>query len=203
MGPGLLLAPRAQGSKIKRFSKMPKVINTWLAEGGDKWNEMMVSYIFLLVSLTNETDRPFHSLHQPISAQPVFVKRKIRVVKQNTPDQATNISDATASPSRMTNLFSRFRRSLILHNTLEPDTIDEKQASIPSTPNYRIRVEMLQLAVLISMPSPRKSQRKNPDLDDDEKESDDELPSMVFGVTRVNYRQPPSPTLLPLQPKQT
>lgn len=106
----------------------------------------------------------------------------------------------------MSNLFSRFRRSL-LHNTIEPDTTNEKQASIP-TPNYRIRVEMLQLAVLIAMPSPRRSRRKNSvsklenlDPDDDEKESDDELPDMVFGVARVNYRQPPS-TLLPLQPKQ-
>ena len=51
MGPGLLLAPRAQGSKIKSFSTMPKMFNTWLAEGGDKWNDMMVSFMHLLVSL--------------------------------------------------------------------------------------------------------------------------------------------------------
>jgi hypothetical protein len=48
MGPGQLLAPRAQGSKIKRLGTMPKIFNTWLAESGDKWNQMMVS-IFLLV----------------------------------------------------------------------------------------------------------------------------------------------------------
>jgi hypothetical protein len=104
----------------------------------------------------------------------------------------------------MTNIFSRFR-PISLHNTLEPD---EKQAPIPSTPNYKIRVEMLQLAVLIAMPSPRRSQKdsvlENLDLDpdDDEKESD-ELPNIVFGVTRVNYRQSPNPTLPPLQPKPT
>lgn len=51
MGPGLLLAPRAQGSKIKSFSTMPRIFNTWLAEGGDKWNDMMVSFMLLLVSL--------------------------------------------------------------------------------------------------------------------------------------------------------
>ena len=50
MAHGQLLAPRAQGSKIKRFGAMPKVFNTWLAEGGDKWNQMMVSFIFLLVT---------------------------------------------------------------------------------------------------------------------------------------------------------
>ena len=104
----------------------------------------------------------------------------------------------------MSNLFSRFCRSILLHNTThEPDVTNETQTPIPSTPNYRIRVEMLQLAVLVAMPSPRRSRRNNPilekvlDLDDDEKESDDDLPDMVFGVTRVNYRQPPSPTLQP------
>jgi len=167
----------------------PKIINTWVAEGGDKWNQMM-----------------------PISAPPVFVQRKIRAVKHNTPDQS-DICDTTAPPTRMSNFFSRFRvrRSSILSHdtTFEPDvTNNETQTPIPSTPNYRIRVEMLQLAVLVAMPSPRRSRRENPilekdpDLDDDEKESDDELPDLVFGVTRVNYRQPSSPTSLPLQPKQ-
>jgi len=59
---------------------------------------------------------------------------------------------------------------------------------------------MLQLSVLISMPSPNRSQKKNHileniDPDQDEEEADDEdseLPNVVFGVTRVNYRQPKS-----------
>jgi hypothetical protein len=150
-------------------------------------------------------------VHQPISAQPVFVKRKIRAVKQNTPDQS-DICDTTAPPTRMSNFFSRFRvrRSILSHNaTFEPYvTHNETQTPIPSTPNYRIRVEMLQLAVLVAMPSRRRSRRENPisekdpDLDDDEKESDDELPDLVFGVSRVNYRQPSSPTSPPPQPKQ-
>ena len=42
LGTGLLLAPRAQGSKRKRFGTKPKMINTWLTEGGEKWNQMMV-----------------------------------------------------------------------------------------------------------------------------------------------------------------
>lgn len=139
------------------------------------------------------------------------MKRKLRHVKQNTPDQTTNISVATTLPTRTTTFFSRFRRSLSLHNTPEPDVTNEKQVPIPSEslPNYRVRVEMLQLAVLIAMPSPHRSLRKNAilekldmDHDDYEKESDDLLPNVVFGVTRVNYRQPSSPTS-PLQPKPT
>jgi hypothetical protein len=97
-----------------------------------------------------------------------------------------------------------------LNSALEPDDTNEKQTPIPSAPNYRIRVEMLQLAVLIAMPSPHNSQRKDSisekmdiDKDDDEKESDDILPEMMFGVTRVNYQQPLSSSTLPLQPNLT
>ena len=109
----------------------------------------------------------------------------------------------------MTNFFfSRFRHPLSLHNTPEPEDTDEKQPPIPSTPNYKIRVEMLQLAVLIAMPSPRRSQKdsilENLDLDpDDDGKESDQLHDIVFGVTRVNYRQPSNFTLLPLQPKPT
>ena len=120
-----------------------------------------------------------------------------------------DVSDNTAPPTRTSKFFSRVRHSLSLNSSLEPDVINEEQTPIPSTPNYRIRVEMLQLAVLIAMPSPHNSPKKDPilekldpDPDKDEKESDDVLPEMVFGVTRVNYRQPSSPTLPP-QPRPT
>ena len=60
-GPHHLLAPRAQGSKIKRLGAMPKMFDTWLAEGGDKWNQMMVSFIFvmILIQMKFETDHRF------------------------------------------------------------------------------------------------------------------------------------------------
>ena len=127
------------------------------------------------------------------------------------------VSDTTAQPTRTSKFFSRIRNSLSLNRSLEPESPDvvlnnnENQTPIPSTtPNYRIRVEMLQLAVLITMPSPHNNApRKNPilekldlDADDDEKESNDVLPEMVFGVTRVNYRQPSSSTLPP-EPRPT
>lgn len=110
----------------------------------------------------------------------------------------------------MTNCFARFCQLSVLDiDGTEPvrtDAKGTKQDPSGSTPNYRIRVEMLQLSVLISMPSPNRSQKKNSilesaDLDRDEEETDDkdlELPNMVFGVTRVNYRQPkstPSPMI--------
>jgi hypothetical protein len=98
----------------------------------------------------------------------------------------------------MMNLFSRFRRSPLHHDSAQTELAHTDAKNAKQGPNYRIRVEMLQLSVLILMPSPNKSQRKNHMLDntDVEKEEaddeDSELPDMVFGVTRVNYRQPKS-----------
>ena len=111
---------------------------------------------------------------------------------------------------RMTNNFlTRIRRSS-LHDArgtqLPRDNAGAtKRTASGLASNYRIRVEMLQLSVLISMPSANKSKRKNhilekTDPDRDEDDEDLELPNMVFGVTRINYRQPTStlgPTHLP------
>jgi len=178
LGPGVLLTPRAQGSKIKRLGILPKITHTWLAQGGDKWNQMM-----------------------PISVQPVFVKRKIRVTKQSTPDQTTDITDVPAPPTTISNLFTRFPRPS-LPNIFQSNVTNEQQAPTPSTPNYKIRVEMLQLAIFIAMPSQDKSHRKKHSLENNDPDPDDDkLPEVAIGVTRVNYRQPksaPSPTLPPL-----
>lgn len=150
------------------------------------------------------------------------------MAKQNSPTTtlpSTTVPDVTAAdssnPSRslagpptssnnvsnrmMMNLISRFRRPPLQssQNTelVHSGANGTKQAPSGSAPNYRIRVEMLQLSVLISMPSPNKSLRKNhilentdPDRDEDEEVDDEgsELPNIVFGVTRVNYRQPKS-----------
>jgi len=178
----LLLAPRAQGSKRKRLGAKPKITNAWLAEGGVKWNQMM-----------------------PLSAQPVFVKRKIRenpVVTPNATQPSTTATAGGTNPSYpltgalSSNLFARFRRS-------PPSSNANETTGAPSgtIPNYRIRVEMLQLSMLISMPSPN---RKNHMLEKTEEEADDEgseLPNLVFGVTRVNYRLPKSASS-PILPPQ-
>ena len=40
---GIVLAPRTQGSKRRRFGAKPKMFDVWISEGGCKWNEIMVS----------------------------------------------------------------------------------------------------------------------------------------------------------------
>ena len=42
MAAGMVLTPRAQGSKRKRFGAKPKIVDTWLAPGGEKWDSIMV-----------------------------------------------------------------------------------------------------------------------------------------------------------------
>jgi len=106
----------------------------------------------------------------------------------------------------MSNFLTRFRRRAS-PNIPQSNVTNEQQTA---TPNYKIRVEMLQLAIFIAMPSPDKSHRKKQNLEnndpDPDEESHDKLPEVAIGVARVNYRQPksvPSPTLPPLQPKLT
>lgn len=42
MAAGMVLTPRAQGSKRKRFGAKPKMTDTWLTQGGEKWDSIMV-----------------------------------------------------------------------------------------------------------------------------------------------------------------
>ncbi|KAF8964370.1 hypothetical protein BDZ97DRAFT_1919057 [Flammula alnicola] len=230
MAAGMLLAPRTQGSKRKRFGAKPKIIDTWLSDGGPVWDHIM-----------------------PLSAQPVFVKRKYRE-KPTTADSPAGagdghpavILDPSPSPSvaphttntrasRLSNFLRRHRsdaNSDSDHDTDALPLVRSPRAPTPLVPSaagagvanvnanatanaatptatttgYKVRVEMLQVSVLISMPSPSRAAKKNAKLDrmgsysdiieldddddDDEEDRDEPLPELVFGVTRVNYRQP-------------
>ncbi|KIM43148.1 hypothetical protein M413DRAFT_443960 [Hebeloma cylindrosporum] len=42
MAAGMVLTPRVQGSKRKRFGAKPKITDTWLVPGGEKWDSIMV-----------------------------------------------------------------------------------------------------------------------------------------------------------------
>ncbi|KAF9533282.1 hypothetical protein CPB83DRAFT_890380 [Crepidotus variabilis] len=195
MAAGMLLAPRAQGSKRKRFGSKPKMFDAWLTDGGEIWDEMT-----------------------PLAAQSVFVKRKY---KEGTGPKAAGDGQLSpgfveimpnAPPPRPTaplhsgvrTLLQRFRRQPDPPTpTLEPDGVDLEGAgtSAPTTTttapgSYKVRVEMLQVSVLVAMPSPTRRRRKNriadskQSFDDIEEDGEEPLPDIAFGITRVNYRQP-------------
>ncbi|KAF8195422.1 hypothetical protein BJ912DRAFT_1040377 [Pholiota molesta] len=235
MAAGLFLAPRAQGSRRKRFGVRPRLIDTWIATGGPKWDRIT-----------------------PLSAQPIMVKRRLRdghvprlplppgaSFDPSSPDPAALFDSAALAPqvngsapttptplrARMAGLFTR------RHHRIPSGDDDEQEGdgiplvaappppaatadassppagpgaggiSAPATPaGYKIRVEMLQVAVLIAMPSQNRFQRKNARLDrhghgieeevlssSDEGDDDDDetppLPELVMGVTRVRARR--------------
>ncbi|KDR82759.1 hypothetical protein GALMADRAFT_220749 [Galerina marginata CBS 339.88] len=232
MAAGMLLAPRTQGSKRKRFGAKPKLFDAWLAGGGDTWDHI-----------------------KPLSAQPVFVKRKykdgppkhISVVPDSY--RPTDVEDLinngirppspsgsqtspttedhpTALRSRVRNLWSRSRRNSTSSQNIDPADAEAEggltdtevvpavdgpaagasepasTAETKTTTSYKVRVEMLQVSVLIAMPSQNRTIRKNAVLDrvgradieeDDDDDDDDDaenvLPELVFGITRVHYRQ--------------
>lgn len=162
-----------------------------------------------------------------MAAQPVFVKRKY---KEGTGPKATGadgqvapgfieiLSNATpqpvSSPSRL-NVRSLFRRFNRWPSPPTPpnERGDVELAANPGLPNtaasstpgsYKVRVEMIQVSVLIAMPSSSRAQKKyafddsKPSFDQVDDESEEPLPEVAVGIARLNYRQ-----VKPLTPPTT
>ncbi len=165
---GLFLAPRAQGSRRRRFGHRPALRSAWIAPGGPSWASTTVSTLSF---------PPSHQLtpQQPLAAQPVFVKRRIR--------SRAPASDPAPAPTPTTPL------SRLAARMLEPSPAFAPEPAPAPAPAFKIRVEMLQVAVLIAMPTLRRSPKE---IDDDDDDDDDErLPELVMGVTRVGYHPTP------------
>lgn len=168
---------------------------------------------------------------QPLCAQSVFVKRKYR---DGQGPRATGIADhaitvladtsetppspAPLAPETFSHRLHKFinPRRFSRAPTVDAPVTNVQPAPPAPTGTYKVRVEMLQISVLVAMPSPGHAMRKNARLDrirspptsdvntithhdDDESgdETDDEeegtvLPELVFGVARVNYPKPPT-----------
>ncbi|KAK7056745.1 hypothetical protein VNI00_002462 [Paramarasmius palmivorus] len=155
---GAILAPRSPGSHRKRFRTRPKFYNAWLESGGDSWDEMM-----------------------PVSVQPVKSKRRR---KQAVAAEAPAHRSAFDRVKRAFNFdrpgFDREPSSPPPDPTTPPPPSDNEKVS-PVPPG------MLQVAVLVSMPSPNRDQPIS---------DEGEIPEVVFGVTRLHYRPEPSPPLV-------
>jgi hypothetical protein len=222
MAAGMVLTPRAQGSKRKRFGAKPKMTDTWLAQGGEKWDSIMVCS-------SPPSSLPISFMEkQPLCAQSVFVKRKYRdgqgpratgnpiSVLADTSETPTSPAPLASPPESFSHRLNKFldRRQFSRAPTVDTPDTNVQLATPAPTGTYKVRVEMLQISVLVAMPSPGHAMRKNARLDrlrslptsdinaityHDNDESGDEtdeeeegtvLPELLFGVTRVNYPKP-------------
>ncbi|RDB17916.1 hypothetical protein Hypma_000922 [Hypsizygus marmoreus] len=164
---GIILAPHTQGSRKRRFGARPKFFTSWVAQGGDKWNEMM-----------------------PVSALPFQVKRRCKGATASSPskhDQQPS-SSPTISPEPST---IRARLLRVMH--WRDDIKSELPVVTPLDKPPRVRMDMLQVSVLIAMPTSNRpttpSLHKLDDYDyDDDDDEDDEIPEVVFGITRLPYK---------------
>lgn len=72
MAAGIVLTPRALGSRKRRFGIKPRFYTSWLAQGGEKWDEMMVRSLSHSVSLSSDTRHQYSlyllSLSKPNAA---------------------------------------------------------------------------------------------------------------------------------------
>ncbi|ESK94973.1 hypothetical protein Moror_13978 [Moniliophthora roreri MCA 2997] len=151
---GAILAPRSPGSHRKRFRTRPKLYDAFLDYGGDTWDEIM-----------------------PASVQPVRSKRRRKQqAALHTPAQLGAIE-------RVRRAFN-FHRPLI---TAHEEPAMPYDSSPPSSPENEKASQfpsgMLQIAVLVSMPSNR----------DQPINDDGEIPEVVFGVTRLHCKAEPPP----------
>ncbi|KAL0069725.1 hypothetical protein AAF712_002994 [Marasmius tenuissimus] len=201
---GVILAPREQGSRRKRFRTRPKFYDVWFDTAGDTWEELM-----------------------PVSVQPVKTKRRRKHTTTPVkvePEPQPKISERVLSALSM-GRHRAFRSSPGSGSTsptapdqeaaqtapspagIEPPTTadvtspvspdPEKERPPPSLLNMQ-----LQVAVLVQMPSPhRRAQQRPSDIDSNNntniipvnREEDMPLPELVFGVTRLACKPETSP----------
>ncbi|KAF9468598.1 hypothetical protein BDZ94DRAFT_1245809 [Collybia nuda] len=166
MAAGILLAPRSPGSRKRRFGSKPKFFEAWLVQGGERWKDMM-----------------------PISALPVQVKRRNR---NSTPmsnpsnpqqeEQAPSSPQLPSAPPVSASFHQKLLRAVRGLDEITPPTGPEKPA--------RVRVDMLQISVLVAMPTPSHPSNSSTYTLDKRNENEETIPEVVFGVTRLPYKPP-------------
>ncbi|KAG5341620.1 hypothetical protein C0989_008599 [Termitomyces sp. Mn162] len=145
---GIMLAPQAQGSRKRRYGHKPKLYTSWVAQGGEKWMDMM-----------------------PVSALPFQAKRR----KNTHRSSSKQVQEPPSTPPSRS-VWPLFRHDRIIR---PPTIVTNSEKSV--------RVDRLQVSVLIAMPSPNKpsdNSRSSIDKGSDE----DSIPNVVFGVTRIPYK---------------
>ncbi|KAF8073847.1 hypothetical protein FPV67DRAFT_1479532 [Lyophyllum atratum] len=163
---GIILAPRAQGSRKRRYGHKPKFFTSWVVQGGDKWSDMM-----------------------PVAALPVQAKRRCKNANRSSskpkqsPHQPQHTASTTSPTSESLPIRQRLLRALHRRDEISPEPPTVVQPESPA----RIRVEMLQISVLIAMPSPKPSNSSTSSVDKTSLE-EEQIPDIVFGVTRLPYK---------------
>ncbi|KAF8644525.1 hypothetical protein AX16_008401 [Volvariella volvacea WC 439] len=165
---GLLLPPRAPGSKKRRYGSKPKFHDAWLRSGGETWAEMM-PVCAQPISRKRTKDTPAPPTPRPTVAAFVY-----------TPEAAAQESGPTMfSP---TLAWSQFWRRTTASPNNRPPTPQQQQPESQT----KQRPTSLQVAVLIAMPNPNGSKRsESPPLKNYEEE---EIPDVVFGITRLPWK---------------
>jgi hypothetical protein len=130
---------------------------------------------------------------QPISALPVQVKRR----STHTPSKNPQQQEDTPSPQLPSIPVPEPSRHGLLHTFLRAVRTHDAESSLTSAEPEkpaRPKVDMLQVSVLISMPSvnrPGNCSTSSLGKADEDEEDEETIPEVVFGVTRLPYKPPP------------
>ncbi|KAF9267478.1 hypothetical protein L218DRAFT_995721 [Marasmius fiardii PR-910] len=186
---GVILTPREQGSRRKRFRTRPKFYDAWLDPAGDDtWEDIM-----------------------PVSVLPVKPKRRR---KQIVPVENPEETRGPGIQERFMNALSIGRnRAFRLSRAPSPQAHQEFEspplagtagASVPTssvlpdaekgpTVSTSLPPLQFQVAVLVQMPSPDYSRCYERDISTTDRTEEVELPEVAFGVTRLVCK-PDAPT---------
>ncbi|KIK69586.1 hypothetical protein GYMLUDRAFT_33963 [Collybiopsis luxurians FD-317 M1] len=176
---GAILAPRTQGSRRKRFRTRPKFFDTWLSEAGSSvtWSDLMPVSVLPIkgkkkAKETVESEKPedprteavLHRIFTAHFLQPDRNSNNSRLRRRSNPD-ADSVPSSPVSPTT-------------------PTPVQEKPDPISDASPTQSRKNVVQVAVLIAMPSPR-NLNQSPIQP---QQHEDEIPEVAFGVTRLHYK---------------
>ncbi|KAF5389336.1 hypothetical protein D9757_003500 [Collybiopsis confluens] len=170
------IVPSAQGSRQKRFRARPKFFDSWISETANAmtWSDLM-----------------------PLSVLPVKSKKKAKF--QTEPEVSRNPQAGSvfsrlftsyhlergrdSSNSRVWRRSARSDDDSVPSSPVSPAVTAAPTQDNPEPTNTLLyRKNLVQVAILIAMPSPHK---RSPTLSP---LAEDEIPELAFGVARLHYK---------------
>jgi len=133
----------------------------------------------------------------PLSALPFQVKRRNKndtPLKHRPPQLGIpSSSPSTPGPEQPASFHERFLRSIRKHHQSNTNFAPAAEIEKPARP----KIDMLQVSVLISMPSQAPNRPANYSTSSLDKADEDEtIPDIAFGVCRLPYKPSEQPLMI-------
>ncbi|KAG7088480.1 hypothetical protein E1B28_012469 [Marasmius oreades] len=175
---GVILTPREQGSRRKRFRTRPKFYDVWLDPTGDTWEDMMP--VSVLPVKPKRRRKVSHIDNRAQRRGPSITERFVNALSMGR-NRIFRLPAAPSPQAPQEDLESSQLAAASVPISCAPPEPEKGPTTTIYTPSVPIQ---FQVAVLVQMPSPRNI-RYREDISCTDRSEDAELPEVVFGVTRL------------------